>query len=88
MIKNSKIYVRSISQFFCHHYTFECFLSLQCLSELVIPLLDETRKILHEQECERTLVALLTNEVIKLLSVLWFESSWKHKNECIFYLCI
>jgi hypothetical protein len=27
--------------------------------------LDETRKILHEQECEKTLITLLTNEVVK-----------------------
>lgn len=33
-----------------------------------VVLSDETRKILHEQECEKTLIALLTNEVVKLLN--------------------
>lgn len=34
---------------------------------LSVCFLDETRKILREQECEKTLIALLSNEVVDFL---------------------
>jgi hypothetical protein len=41
------------------------------LNEFCFIDLDETRKILHEQECEKTLITLLTNEVVK--SINWMQ---------------
>jgi predicted membrane chloride channel (bestrophin family) len=68
-------------------------LAFYVLNYFCLAILDETRKILHEQECEKTLIALLTNEVVNSLNNFKFIHSeepyricaWvdrEYKNKC------